>query len=184
MRVFFYVIGRVVNDAPEYQFTPLYLLTGTVVLMTASAKRYWYSSYLQAGVHYLEVKVGGNAWIHSSTGWPIQFRWSCSVRTLSTREDSTNCSTGTRSVGELCFYIWDNDKRSSTLHVVVPPCLSQWCLYDDAEVAYHPGNEGCGRGKTNRMDAQPRTGLLSASVHAEISISTSETIFSMWMRNM
>ena len=39
-------------------------------------------------------------WIHSSTGWPIQLRWRCSVCTFSARENSANCSTGTRSVGD------------------------------------------------------------------------------------
>lgn len=47
---------RVVDDGSESVLTPLYLLSGRVVLMSGVSRR-WYSDLLEEGKHYIRVKV-------------------------------------------------------------------------------------------------------------------------------
>ena len=48
--------SRVVDDGSESVLTPLYLLSGRVVLMSG-VKRRWYSEYLEEGKHFIRVRV-------------------------------------------------------------------------------------------------------------------------------
>ena len=50
------MICRVVNDGSESVLTPLYLLSGRVVLMSDVSGR-WYSDYLEEGKHFIRVRV-------------------------------------------------------------------------------------------------------------------------------
>ena len=45
-----------VDDGSESVLTPLYLLSGRVVLMSG-VNRTWYSDYLEEGKHFIRVKV-------------------------------------------------------------------------------------------------------------------------------
>ena len=47
---------RVVDDGSERVVTPVYLLSGRVVLMRG-VNRTWYSDYLEEGKHFIRVKV-------------------------------------------------------------------------------------------------------------------------------
>ena len=46
----------VVADGIESVLTPLYLLSGRVVLMSDTSRR-WYSDYLEDGKHFIRVRV-------------------------------------------------------------------------------------------------------------------------------
>ena len=50
------MICRVVDDGSESVLTPLYLLSGRVVLMSGVSRR-WYSGYLEEGKHFIRVRV-------------------------------------------------------------------------------------------------------------------------------
>ena len=50
------MICRVVDDGSESVLTPLYLLSGRVVLMSG-VNRTWYSDYMEEGKHFIRVKV-------------------------------------------------------------------------------------------------------------------------------
>lgn len=47
---------RVVDDGSESVLTPLYLLSGRVVLMSGNSRR-WYSDGLEEGKHFIRVRV-------------------------------------------------------------------------------------------------------------------------------
>lgn len=46
----------VVDDGSESVLTPMYLLSGRVVLMSDMSRR-WYSDYLEEGKHFIRVRV-------------------------------------------------------------------------------------------------------------------------------